>query len=68
MIMLVYRFTKFHCKILGMMHRMGKFTPTHTRTNIHTYVLQGIIHFVVIWLLGYNVIWSKLYRKFHFSI
>ena len=52
------------------MHRNEKITPTHThtRTHIQTYVLQGIIHFAVIWLLGYNVIWSKLYRKFHFSI
>ena len=69
MILLVYRFTKLHCKILGMMHRIGKFTPTHTRTHIGTHIrIASNNSFVVIWLLGYNVIWSKLYLKFDFSI
>ena len=38
MMMLVYRFTKFHCKILDMMHRMGKFTPTHTHAQTYTHI------------------------------
>ena len=49
-----------------MMHRIGKFTPTHTHTRTHIRIASNN-SFVVIWLLGYNVIWSKLYASFQYN-